>query len=51
MSLFVEMVMLIRIDGTVHLMISFVIDIFEDVRARLRGFIFMFSLQHYAFFL
>ena len=47
MLLFVEMVMLIKIGKTVHLMISFAIDIFEDVRARLRGFIFMFSLQHY----
>jgi len=38
MSLFVEIVMLIRIGGTVYLMVFFAIDIFEDVRARLAFF-------------
>jgi len=35
MPLFVEIVSLIRIAGTVCLMVYFVVDVFEDMRARL----------------
>jgi len=38
MPLFVEMVMLIRTGMTVHLMVSFAIEVFEDMRARLAFF-------------